>query len=394
MLGDGGGELGAYDRYKQILEACFQKAELLYQTRNIDLLVQATGCSFADKVRQLAQTKHAARGALLTLLVYKALNLQQDIRCNKTEHPNGFGARSYDTAVTVPFLLAHALPRNVETHWLSQTLSYGDSPWFRGRVLKTTPKQAGSLLIEIVNDFEELIQERRDKNIPEHHIVDFVKDTASLILYELIDIRNKDKVLLTRPKNLVIEQIVQLLDEHFHYNYDRNAPRLPQLAIYALYKCLLRSAGRYKDYTLEPLGRMKAADRKAGTVGDIVLSLAGRPAEAVETKLGLPIDKLIVSEAIEKIRAASVERYFILSTAGVRPAEANAIQQLCQAFRASNGCEIIVNGVLETIRYCLRLLPSQYEFIVEYTDLVEVDLDLDYQHRVAWNQICADFAGA
>ncbi len=138
---------------------------------------------------------------------------------------------------------------------------------------------------------------------------------------------------------------------------------------------------------------MKAADRKSGTVGDIVLTTNGRPAEAIETKLGKPIGTAEVSEAIEKIRAATVERYFILSTSGIAPEQAKDVRRLCAAFRASNGCEIIVNGVLETIRYYLRLLVSPYDFILAYAAVVETDDDLDYEHRLAWNDICAEFAG-
>jgi DNA (cytosine-5)-methyltransferase 1 len=281
-------------------------------------------------------------------------------------------------------LLANSLPRNVETHWLSQTLSYGDTPWTRDRVLRTTPKAAGPLLIDIVNTLEE----RHSKNPKQSSAL--ARGIAVVILIELIKIRNKNKVLLTRPKGLLIDQIIRLLNKHVSTQYDKNAPRLPQLAIYAIYKCLVRSATRYRDFHLEPLGRMKAADRKSNTVGDVVLTKESHPIEAVETKLGIPIGIDIVSEAIEKIRAGSVERYLILSTAGIAVTEAHEVERLCLEFRASNGCEIIVNGVLETIRYYLRLLNSANDFILEYVELVESDIELEYQHRIAWNQLCAE----
>ena len=134
---------------------------------------------------------------------------------------------------------------------------------------------------------------------------------------------------------------------------------------------------------------MKAADRKSGTVGDIVVSKLNRPVEAVETKLDVVITTSIVREAMEKVKSYSVERYLILSTAGISPSDRTEMMQLVGDFRRSNGCEIIVDGVLTTISYYLRLLPSTALFVDSLADLLESDVELDYEHRIAWNELCA-----
>ena len=54
---------------------------------------------------ELANTKHACRGAALTLAIYKILHPEQDIRSHKAEYENGFSARGVDHSVTVPFLI-------------------------------------------------------------------------------------------------------------------------------------------------------------------------------------------------------------------------------------------------------------------------------------------------
>lgn len=51
---------------------------------------------------------------------------------------------------------------------------------------------------------------------------------------------------------------------------------------------------------------------------------------------------------------------------------------------------LIVNGVYGTIKYYLRLLSTTNEFINAYTDLLSKDEDLNYEHKVAWNAICAE----
>jgi len=358
-----------------LLQDCYATALQLNNDQNLSPIHKALGAAYFQKVAELAQIKHAARGVVLTLAAYKAYQPSQDVRAHKAEHPGGFSGRVLDTDATVPFLAKHSLAYNVQTHWLSQTFSIA-GPYTRESKLATIPKRAGILTVEVIND----IQEKAEAA--------FARWTVVLILYLLIDERNKGQVHLTKPKNLTIDEAVRLLRSHFLRSYKKNAPRLPQIAVYALYKCLVDSVVRYKDCRLEPLMRMKAADRKAGTVGDVVVTRDKHPVEAVETKFDVPITAQHVAEAIEKVRAASVERYFLLSTGGIESSESQDIDRLRQDFRQSNGCEIVVDGVLETVAYYLRLLRSTGEFVIAYTEILEKDLDLDYEHRIAWNELC------
>ena len=205
--------------------------------------------------------------------------------------------------------------------------------------------------------------------------------------------RNAENVrMLYRPRGAQIEALyaLQILHRQFSTNYEKNAPRLPQVAVYAIYKCLMNDVDRYSDFELKPLERMKTANRKSGTVGDIDLWENGRPIEAVEIKYEIPVGIAHVSEAIQKVQTESVERYFILSTAKPDSNEWDEVQKLISDFRKSNGCEIIVNGVYETIKYYLRLLKSTNEFVNAYTELLAIDEDINYEHKVAWNAICAE----
>jgi DNA (cytosine-5)-methyltransferase 1 len=235
------------------------------------------------------------------------------------------------------------------------------------------------LLIEVVNLVEEV-----DEDIRRGMLV--------RLLLGLIKIRNASKIVLTRPKNLSINAIQILLDVHFTgRTYSKNAPRLPQLAIYAIYQAMMSKVERFAGQSLQPIARMKAADRKAGTVGDIVVTSGSLPWEAVEVKFKQPITLVHVAEAIEKVRAASVSRYYLLSTAGILDSDLSSIRTRQAEFLKHNGCEIIVNGVLESIAYYLRMLPNTTEFISNYAALVESDPDTDYEHRVFWNEVCETY---
>src|ERR1019366_718827 len=88
-----------------------------------------------------------------TLAAYKVCDPAQDVSAHKADHNGGFSARTYDTDVTVPFLIEKSLPRNVETHWLSQTFSFA-AEFRKGLKLKTVPKEAGPLLVDVISAVE------------------------------------------------------------------------------------------------------------------------------------------------------------------------------------------------------------------------------------------------
>ncbi|MCE8421041.1 hypothetical protein LZ190_20575 [Rhodovulum sulfidophilum] len=361
----------------ELLAEIYVEAEAL-QDVDVETHLHEIGISedTAHKTLELARAKHAFRGAALTLLIIKSLHPRQDIRAHKSEYEGGISARGYDSRATIPFLIGKSLPRSVESHWLTQTLSFA-GPLTEGSVLKTQPRKVGPQFIDVINA----------ANSDESGLL--ARQLATLIMFTLIEIRNKERVVLTRPKSLSIVSVEKLLRKHMAQTYKTGAPRLPQIAIYAIYRCLMGKIDRFEGQELEPLARMKSADRKAGTVGDIVVKSEKKPVEAVEIKFNQSISMIHVLEAIDKVRAESVSRYYLLSTAGIEQGDQEAILVKAQEFEKQNGCEIIVNGVFESIRYYLRLLPNTTEFLNFYADILETDEDVGYEHRIAWNECCA-----
>lgn len=378
---EGGSEsidLGKAELLKRYFEDAYVVAESIQSKSDFTQQVAILGSTLFDDAQKIAGIRHAARGVALTLSAFKNVEHGQDIRFHKSEQQNGFSARSFDSRVTIPFLQSKSLPYNVETHWLSQTFSFA-GPYLSSLDLKTVPKAAGPLLLNIVNAIE------NSKNKCQ-----FANAVVEVILAGLIEERNKGRVALEKPQNLSIDQTIELLEKHFYFGYSKNSPRLPQVAIYSVYECLMPSVARYQGLNLQPLEKMKAANRKSGTVGDIDVNKDGEPFEAVEIKFDIPISREHVSEAIQKIRYASVKRYLILSTAGIANGEDMGIAKLQSDFRRSNGCEIIVNGILDTLKYYLRLIDSPSTFVNRYTARIESDEDLSYEHRLAWNEICSE----
>ena len=51
------------------------------------------------------------------------------------------------------------------------------------------------------------------------------------------------------------------------------------------------------------------------------------------------------------------------------------------------GCQIIINGVFDSLKYYLRLLTDTDEFITYYTKNLQENTELNYEHKIAWNRI-------
>ena len=98
-------ELGEKEKLTEILSECYEAAEVECKKENIDDLIVDIGEEDSKVIIELANTKHACRGAALTLAIYKILHPEQDIRSHKAEYENGFSARGVDHSVTVPFLI-------------------------------------------------------------------------------------------------------------------------------------------------------------------------------------------------------------------------------------------------------------------------------------------------
>ncbi len=213
------------------------------------------------------------------------------------------------------------------------------------------------------------------------------------LLQGLIRLRDRHKVKIARPINLSINDIIDLLDKHFHATYSSHgASRLPVLALYAIYRCLMEELLRFKGKILLPLENHTSADRQSGYIGDIEVVNADNSAfEAVEIKFDIPINHSIVEIAKEKIHPTSVERYYILSTLGIESQDMDRIDEDILQIKNTHGCQLVINGVLPTIKYYLRLLSDTKMFILNYADLMEQDSALKFEHKALWNLLIGKF---
>lgn len=194
---------------------------------------------------------------------------------------------------------------------------------------------------------------------------------------------------MARPAALSIDGIVSVLDGHFHGSYlAEGASRLPILGIHAAYECLVKEFKRFQGKQLLPIANHTSADVRSGRIGDVeVADPNGRPFEAVEVKHGIPITLGLVKDARNKFQTTPVDRFYLLSTAETSPQEMVLIAEEAQKIKNTHGCQVIVNGIMPSIKYYLRLLDDPYEFIECYVNLLENDTSIKFEHKKRWNEL-------
>ena len=191
---------------------------------------------------------------------------------------------------------------------------------------------------------------------------------------------------------VTIENIVNLLQYHFFYDYGVvGASRLPVLGVYSMYEMLM-VIGRYNSKTLSPLKTHTTSDTKSSGIGDIeVLDEKGNFFEAVETKHNISISPELVHYAYQRFSETSVSRYYLLTTTEPNVDNPDTVDSLIHQIRMQHGCEVIVDGILPSLKYYLRWLSDPTLFLHVYSKNLQLDFnrntDVKEIHLRRWYEL-------
>ena len=335
--------------------------------------------NIVEQVKTLGEKISSQKGVftvLTTLLTHKIIHSKQDVRYHQSTMENGFSGRTIDTKYITPTLKELKLPSMSESGWLTRSLEqpYPYTLDYNGKISNKKVKLAFLQILDYVERFPKT-----------------AKNLLRLLLHQAILIREKSKVKvipLTNAEKLTIQAVIGGLTIHFNTKYKIvGGSKLPVLAFYAIYQIILSEVKRYENCTLAELGSHTASDRTSKSSGDIEILKGKKYYETVEVKLDKPIDANMVRVAIEKIHRFNPMRYYILSNVGINQDELPKIQELIDKTKEKHGCQIIINGVLPTIKYYLRLVDNTEEFLKRYSDLIEKDKELKIIHKKKWNEI-------
>lgn len=356
------------------IESIYQRALSLETIEALDLSDNSK--NNIDVIVAASENSKGVLAVTVTSLIYKSLHPEQDVRCHQTSIENGYSGRTFDSHYVTPFLRGKSFPNMAESGWLTRSLEQ-KRPYTNDYPGAIKPAQLKNAFLDLLDDVES-----DDYNS---------QDAVVYMFYQLISQRDAKRIELAKPKNLSIGSIIDVLIQHFNHPYkSRGASRLPVLAFYAIYQSLIRELKRFENKELLSLENHNSADAQSGRLGDIdLVDENGNPFEAVEVKHEIPVSLDIVERAKEKILPSSVSRYYILSTAEIKKADKDKIDEIVNQVKNSHGCQIVVNGIIPSLKYYLRLLENPSSFLENYVQLLNADETVKFEHKERWNKIIA-----
>jgi DNA (cytosine-5)-methyltransferase 1 len=370
----------------EIMEAAYERAK----NQSLDDLLYGLP---DDCVRDLkvivanGETQKAVLGVTYTSLVYKIYAPKQDIRKHQEGMKGGYSGRTFDTKYVTPFLKSK-FPHfaMAESAWLTRSLEQ-PHPFnlnFPGKIRNEKLKAAFLYTLDRV---------QTDSKLASPMLV--------ALMGLMLETTVKDDALFASvniSRDITIARILDAISSHISYDYGRGivgTARLPVLAIYSVYNLLMPDVNRYSGKALMPLESHTSPDLRSKAMGDIDIGNPDRsPFEAVEIKHNKPITVDMVGAAYRKYKNTAMDRYYILTTNEPNFIDYESVKHETEKYKRIHPCEIIVNGVIPSLKYYMRLMNNPQLLIDEYTKWLEFEYQrgsgIKREHLRVWKEIRQD----
>jgi DNA (cytosine-5)-methyltransferase 1 len=364
--------------FEAVLDHALDEARKVFVPGDNTLPSSSLSSEMTESLKELSRNAQRASAAftnIVTCLAIKAALPNVDIRYHQTQiqsdtpRPADFNFRGVSERVVYPWLSAHEF-QGARSGWQTRTLE-------RPKPYTLT--------------YEENIQYVKEpflKTFNEIEVLNASPEAALKLLMLLqLQFRETRRIDLAIPKTNDISQIIALFRQHFFRRYEaRGASRLPVLAFHSIYSVLVQELARFQNMTLLDLQEHSAADAQTGAIGDIeIADGTGKIFEALEIKHDIEITHEIIEAAKRKIMTSPPDRYYLLTTH--QNCDGSPLQDELDQIQARFGCQVIVNGVVPSLRYYLRLLKSPSLVFQYYAEALAKETAIAHEHRLAWNEI-------
>jgi DNA (cytosine-5)-methyltransferase 1 len=367
----------------EIMESAFEQAKK-EPLQNLASSLSSDSIQDLQVIVENAETQKAVLGVTLTSLVYKVYDPKQDIRKHQEGMKGGYSGRTFDTKYVTPFLKSK-FPHfaMAESAWLTRSLEQ-PRPYnlnFPGKIRNKVLKTAFLKTLDRVQTDSRLAP----------------KFLVALIGF-MLEATAKDDLLFTEvqvARGATIAKITDTISLHIRHNYGKGVvgtARLPVLAIYSVYNLLMPDVKRYSGKILMPLESHTSPDSRSKSLGDIDVNNADNSCfESVEIKHNKPITADMISAVYRKIRNTEIDRYYILTTSEPNFDDYESVAQEIEKYKKVHSCQIIVNGVIPSLKYYMRLISYPQEVIDEYTKWLEFEYQrasgIKREHLRIWQEI-------
>ncbi|WEL19762.1 restriction endonuclease, SacI family [Candidatus Nanohalococcus occultus] len=367
------------------LESFHQQATQQYRQDEGQEFLENISSKYFENLKivvENADTQKAVNTVLLTSVLKKCLDPDQDVRKHQKKMDDGYSGRTLDFNNVTPFMKDN-FPRFAmgEAGWLTRSLEQPE-PYnmdYPGEIRNK----------EVKNAFLQAMAELEKGSVnPENAL------TAHLLLLERkSSVKQADLAEIEAEERLTISLIHDSVKRHIEADYSKGGrSRIPVIAIYTVYQVVKEDVRRYDGKELLELGSHTTPDTQSSTIGDIEVLDEQDYFEAVEIKHEKTTTYYRLVNAENKIRNSNVDRYYFLTTADKQlGSQKQKIDEFIHKMSSEEDCEIIVDGVLPTLKYYLRLADQPSKFVEKYTENLQQDYerntDLKGQHIEKWNDI-------
>jgi DNA (cytosine-5)-methyltransferase 1 len=194
---------------------------------------------------------------------------------------------------------------------------------------------------------------------------------------------------------LTIAKIIEAVSQHIRYDYGKGVvgtARIPVLAIYSVYHLLMSDVKRYEGKILAPLESHTSPDSRSKSLGDIDINNADNSCfESIEIKHNKPITADMMGVVYRKIKKTNLDRYYILTTNEPNFDDYESVMREIEKYKKVHPCQIIVNGVIPSLKYYMRLTSNPQSFVDEYTQWLEFEFrrasGIKREHLRVWQEI-------
>lgn len=333
-------------------------------------------------IAENSEKQKGVLAVLVTSLTKKIETPSQDVRYHQDQLPGGYSGRTLDTKCVTPFIKKH-FPRLAmkESGWLTRSLEqpYPYTLEYEGRIKN---KRVRNAFLQILNDVEV------NHADPEKYFV------GLFIL--LVEQRSEIQTLISKkpviPTKVSINLIIDHLKSHFFGRYrSYGASKLPVIALYSVYQIMVKELDRFQNKKLKALKSHLAADVRAGDIGDIeIIDEDDGFFEAAEIKHNKVITSVMVNDCYKKFKSTYVKRYYVLTTADpfIEEEQKRDVQRVVRKIKREHGCEVIVNGIMRSLGYYLRLIENPQQFVETYTENLKYEVstgtEIKEEHLKAW----------
>ena len=305
-----------------------------------------------QRIKQIASTQHALTRFVLACALAKIHKPEMDVRKPYTQigDVDAFSGRTYDERYITSFVIAHDLPCNPTTAFLTPALRNHNRALTTDIMLEGRPAALYRTALALLEDIQSTRVSARDVLIE--------------LLRGLIQVRDEKRQRMTSllaelsansaSTPLSAEDITTLLHQHLNLPH---SSRLPVLMVTAAYEV----AGATSLEHARQLHAHNAADRQTGAVGDVEIVLSSDQLIAAYEMKAQRVTRNDIDLALQKLRRHKLEHYVFITT---EPIEI-AVNDYAKSLYVTTGTEIAILDCISFVRHFLHFFHRQRTLYID-----------------------------